>query len=114
MPDWPESSVRIWQDCKTLRQKIALAHSLYTSQLAMSMGERRSERGKCCPVRYLPGAGVERMHALPLTRIQSWNFKKKSMRARHQVGIGLSYRPARLHRLAELMPWNRFVGSINV
>jgi hypothetical protein len=36
------------------------------------------------------------------------------MGARHRVGIGLSYRPARLHRLEELMPWNRFLGSINV
>ncbi len=39
---------------------------------------------------------------------------KKSMGARHRVGIGLSYRPARLHRLAELTPWNRFLGSIKV
>jgi hypothetical protein len=39
---------------------------------------------------------------------------KKSMEARHRVGIGLSYRPARLYRLAELVPWNRFLGSINV
>ncbi len=30
------------------------------------------------------------------------------MAARNRVGIGLSYRPARLHRLAE------FLGSINV
>jgi hypothetical protein len=44
----------------------------------------------------------------------SLEFLKKSMGARHRVGIGLSYRPARLHRLAELMPWNRFLGSINV
>jgi hypothetical protein len=29
---------------------------------------------------------------------------KKSMGARHRVGLGLSYRPAMLHRLAELMP----------
>jgi hypothetical protein len=36
------------------------------------------------------------------------------MGARNRVGIGLSYRPARLHRLAELIPWNRFLGSINV
>jgi hypothetical protein len=28
-----------------------------------------------------------------------------------QVGIGLLYRPARLHRLAELIPWNWFLGS---
>ncbi len=34
---------------------------------------------------------------------QSWSFKK-SMGAWHRVGIGLSYRTARLHRLAELMP----------
>ncbi len=26
----------------------------------------------------------------------------------------LSYRPARLHGLAEFIPWNRFLGSINV
>jgi hypothetical protein len=39
---------------------------------------------------------------------------KKSMGARHRVGIGLSYWPAGLHRLAELMPWNQFLGSINV
>ncbi len=26
----------------------------------------------------------------------------------------LSYRPARLHRLAESIPWNRFLGSLNV
>jgi hypothetical protein len=39
---------------------------------------------------------------------------KNSMGARHRLGIGLSYRPARLHRLAELMPWHRFLGSIKV
>ncbi len=39
---------------------------------------------------------------------------KKSMGARHRVGIGLSYRPARLHRLAEFINWNRFLGPINV
>ncbi len=33
---------------------------------------------------------------------------------RNRVGIGLSYRPDRLRRLAELLPWNRFLGSINV
>jgi hypothetical protein len=31
---------------------------------------------------------------------------KQSMVARNRVGIGLSYRPARVHRLAELIPWN--------
>jgi hypothetical protein len=36
------------------------------------------------------------------------------MKARNRVGIGLSYRPVRLHRLAELIPWNRFLGSLKV
>jgi hypothetical protein len=34
------------------------------------------------------------------------------MEARNRVGIGFSYQPARLHRLAELIPWNRFLGSL--
>ncbi len=39
---------------------------------------------------------------------------KESMGARDRGGIELSYRPARLHRLPEFIPWNRFLGSINV
>jgi hypothetical protein len=39
---------------------------------------------------------------------------KESMGVRNQGGIGLSYRDVRLHRLAEFIPWNRFLGSINV
>jgi hypothetical protein len=47
-------------------------------------------------------------------RVPELEFFKESMGARYQGGIGLSYRPARLHRLAEFIPWNRFLGSINV
>jgi hypothetical protein len=36
------------------------------------------------------------------------------MRARNRAGIGLTYWPAWLHRLSEFIPWNRFLGSINV
>ncbi len=39
---------------------------------------------------------------------------KKSMGARHRRGIGFSYRPARLHRLAEFIPWHQFRGPINI
>ncbi len=39
---------------------------------------------------------------------------KESMGAGNRGGIGLSYRPARLHRLAEFIPWYRFLASINV
>jgi hypothetical protein len=39
---------------------------------------------------------------------------KKSMGARHRGGIGFLYRPARLHRLAEFIPWNQCRGPINI
>jgi hypothetical protein len=41
-------------------------------------------------------------------------FKQSIMEARNRLGIGLSYRPARLHSLAELVPWNQFLGSLKV
>jgi hypothetical protein len=33
---------------------------------------------------------------------------------RNRVGIGLLYRPAKIHRLLESIPWNRFLGPIKV
>jgi hypothetical protein len=46
-------------------------------------------------------------------RAQCW-ILEQVMGARNRVGIGLSYRPARLHRLAELIPGNRFLGTLKV
>ncbi len=37
---------------------------------------------------------------------------KQSMGAKNRLRIGLSYRPPRVYRLAELIPWNRFLGSL--
>jgi hypothetical protein len=39
---------------------------------------------------------------------------EQSLEARNRVEIGLPYRPAMLHRLAESIPWNRFLGSLKV
>jgi hypothetical protein len=47
------------------------------------------------------------------TEISAGIFKQ-SIGARNRVGIGLSHRPDRLQRLAELVPLNRFLGSIKV
>jgi hypothetical protein len=49
----------------------------------------------------------------PVYKLTAGIFKQ-SMGVRSWVEIGLSYRTARLHRLAELILWNRFLGSINV
>jgi hypothetical protein len=39
---------------------------------------------------------------------------KQSVGDRNRVGIGLSYRSAKLHRLAELIPGNQFLGSLKI
>jgi hypothetical protein len=44
----------------------------------------------------------------------SCGFFKQSIGAGNRVGIGLSYQPVRLHSLAELIPWNRLLGSLKV
>jgi hypothetical protein len=46
----------------------------------------------------------------PLRKISELEF----LGARNRGGRGLSYRPARLHRLAEFIPWNRFRGPIHI
>ncbi len=45
---------------------------------------------------------------------RTMEFKKNLRWDRNRVGIGLSYRPARLHWLAESIPCNRFLGSLKV
>ncbi len=49
--------------------------------------------------------------------LHSSRYKKavlEFLNNRNRVGIGLSYRSARLHTLAELVPRNRFLGSLKV
>jgi hypothetical protein len=43
--------------------------------------------------------------------LASAGILKQSISSRNRVGIGLSYRPARLLRLAELITWNQFLAS---
>jgi hypothetical protein len=53
-------------------------------------------------------------HARFYVSMPSAGIFKQSMGARNRVGIGLSYRPARIHSLTELFPGNRFLGSLRV
>ncbi len=56
----------------------------------------------------------DRFYKMELLPVSSAGIFKQSMGARNRVGIGLSYRLARLHVLAELINWNRCLGSIKV
>jgi hypothetical protein len=76
------------------------------------MKEFTPESGHCCSV----FSEVE-THARPepvVINRAELKFLNTLWGARNRVGIGLSYRPARLHRLAEFIPWNRFLVSVNV
>jgi hypothetical protein len=55
---------------------------------------------------------LDRKHWQPVLERTCVGIFKQSMGDRNRVGIGLSYRPARLLSLAELFPWNRFLGSL--
>jgi hypothetical protein len=46
--------------------------------------------------------------------MNSAGIVKQYMGARNRVGIGLPYRPSRLHNLEELVPCNRFLGFLKV
>ncbi len=48
---------------------------------------------------------------IPPAYVACVGILKQSMGSRNRVGIGQWYRLARLHRLAKLIPWNRFLGS---
>ncbi len=39
---------------------------------------------------------------------------EQSLGAKNRAGIGLYYRPTRLHRLADLIPWNQLLGSLTL
>jgi hypothetical protein len=52
--------------------------------------------------------------AARLEQYSELEFLNNLWGARNRIGIGLSCRPARLYRLAEFIPWNLFLGSINV
>ncbi len=49
--------------------------------------------------------GRKNQHTKTQTRKHQCGIFKQSMGARNRVGTGLSYRSARRHRLAELIPW---------
>jgi hypothetical protein len=66
------------------------------------------------PVCAPPINGILVLFAVLSLYVVSAGTFKQFMRARNRVGIGLSYRPARLHSLSELVHRNRFLGSLKV
>ncbi len=94
-----------WETCTDGHDNILLVGQLEKSSQMCSLPAKASKSLlSFCSVAWL---------FYPPNRSRAGIFKE-SMGARNRGGIGLSYRPARLHRLAEFIPWNRFLGSINV
>jgi hypothetical protein len=64
-------------------------------------------------VRRATAGGIDSLAPVKFTNSGS-ELEFLNKEARNRIGIGLSYPPARLHRLAEFIPWNRFQSSINI
>ncbi len=60
------------------------------------------------------GTGIDSKESIPPPYVAFAGIFKHSGGARNRAGTGLSYRPARLHSLGELVLWNRFLGSLKV
>ncbi len=58
-------------------------------------------------VHLLRSTGIDFQPVGPVREPRAGIFKE-AMGARNRRGRGLSYRPARLNRLVEFIPWNRF------
>jgi hypothetical protein len=84
-------------------RQATLAGGIHSLESIPGLHKRLKIRAQCCESRstwkVVNRAGI---------------FKQPGGGARNRIGIGLSYRPTRLPRLAEFIPWNRFLGSINV
>jgi hypothetical protein len=63
---------------------------------------------------FLRSPRIDSKESIPPECVACAGIYNQSMVARKLVGTGLSYRPARRHRLAELVPWNRILGSLKV
>ncbi len=62
----------------------------------------------------LRSPGIDSEELILPTYVARARIFKQSLGARNRAGIGLSYRPARLHRLAEFILWNQFLSYLNV
>jgi hypothetical protein len=75
-------------------------------------GERRYRFDPTNQRRYfnklLKSPGIDSKKSIQPAYAACAGILEQSMGARNRVGIGLSYWSARLHRLEESIPWNRF------
>ncbi len=75
-------------------------------------GEEKQAGSRACRdrqmenVKFLPSSQQPHM----CSTVHCWNFRTIHGGYRSRVGIGLAYRPARLHRLVKSVPWNRFLA----
>ncbi len=75
----------------------------------------RNRVHRWCPAEQI----LELPKSLTIPSLICAGILEQSVGARNRVGIGLSYRPARLHKAGgidslESIPWNQFLGSLKV
>ncbi len=70
---------------------------------------------RICGCSFFPHHGLDsNMGTAAASSANCAGIFKQNMGARNCVGIGILYRPARLHSPEELVPWNQFLGLLKV
>jgi len=97
------------------RKKSKLCKELHSNFRETNVKENRSKYSALYTLfntAHLPPLGVSGCRVLK----PSAGILEQSKGAKNRVGIGLLYRPARLHMVAESIPssWIRFLRSLNV
>jgi hypothetical protein len=111
-PIW-NTLILIWVDQLVLNYLNSIQRGLLQFQLTIVQGRPPVPAG-WIPVTTWPVARVWHMCILLYIGRQAEaviycaGIFKQSMVVRNREGIGLLYRPATLHRLVVLIPWNRF------
>ncbi len=97
--------------CRLSPRFLSISSSLVSSVGRTTLGCQAENRTRACltakPTHYHLRYAAPSICATPYSL-------EHSMGARNRVGIGSSYLPARLHRLAEFIRCNRFLGSLKV
>jgi hypothetical protein len=80
----------------------------------LSLGRDYRDRNRDGIFKLLRSSAIDSMASISTIYVARAGVFKHSVGTRNPVGIGLSYQPAKLHSLAELVPWNRFLGFFKV
>jgi hypothetical protein len=103
---------------KTYLVNVSYISILHPSKGLYSLFSKSKSNSLYPTVHCTGGKWKDDMFCIPIDSLLEeqyvYSSGQQSVGARNWVGAELSYRPARLHRLTESIPWNRFLKPLKV